>query len=564
MINRTGFISRRYRHLKRYQEIISIIIRHGFGDFVTQTGIAKLVFLGRKTFTLKPSEEIQRLSRYERIKTMLEELGPTFVKFGQIMSNRPDILSFELIEELEKLQSNVKPISCDTAIEVIENETKKKVEDSFIDFEKECIASASIAQVHKAKLHTGEDIVVKIQRPGIQKVIETDLEIMYHLASIIEKRFPETSSLNPVGIVEEFSDTIKKEIDFFYEAAYIERFAQNFKHDKTIHVPGIYRDFCSKKIITMEYVDGIKVTHIEKLKNAGNDPKVITDRATRLILKQIFKFGFFHADPHPGNIFILRDNVICFLDFGMMGVLPPDYREHLSDFVIGFVNRDIKKISKAIFDFSHTHPYSIDIYKFERKLGELIEQFTYLPLKEIDMAKVIRKSIDLVVSFKIKLPSSIYLLSKALITIEGVARKLEPDFDIVKHIKPYAKRLIQERYNPFRIMKDTYLSINEASRLVRDMPFEIREIIEQVKRGKMKIEFEHKGLEPFMDRNDRISNRLAFAIIIGCIVIGSSIVVLTKVPPMWKGMSIIGIAGFVTACVMGFWLLISIIRSGRL
>lgn len=248
----------------------------------------------------------------------------------------------------------------------------------------------------------------------------------------------------------------------------------------------------------------------------------------------------------------------------MMGVLPPDYREHLSDFVIGFVNRDIKKISKAIFDFSHTHPYSIDIYKFERKLGELIEQFTYLPLKEIDMAKVIRKSIDLVVSFKIKLPSSIYLLSKALITIEGVARKLEPDFDIVKHIKPYAKRLIQERYNPFRIMKDTYLSINEASRLVRDMPFEIREIIEQVKRGKMKIEFEHKGLEPFMDRNDRISNRLAFAIIIGCIVIGSSIVVLTKVPPMWKGMSIIGIAGFVTACVMGFWLLISIIRSGRL
>ena len=563
MIPKIGLISRTYRHINRYREIITVLVKHGFGDLVTNTNLEKYIDFGKKIIYGKTIPKIATLSRWERIRMALEELGPTFIKFGQIMSNRPDLLPQELIIELEKLQDSVPPFAEKAARQLIEEELGKPISDLFKEFQSTPIASASIAQVHKAMLNTGETVVIKVQRPKIEQVIEVDLEIMLHLATLMEKHIKGMDILNPVGIVKEFERSIRKEIDFKIEEAHIERFGRNFQDDMNIYVPKVYRNYTTKKILTMEFIDGIRVSNIEAVLKSGNDPKIIASRGADLVLKQIFEQGFFHADPHPGNILVLNNNIICFLDFGMMGVLLPKHREYLGSIIIGIVNRDAKRITKTLILFS-TNNRIEDIERLEYQVSELIEQYSYLPLKDINVGELLNKGIKLILAHKIEIPPDLYLLSKALITIESVGRNLDPDFDMVKHTEPFAKKLLKERLSPRKLAKDLYLSATEFTLLLRDFPSEIREIIKQIKLGQFKIEFEHKGLEPMLKKHDQISNRISFAIVLASLIIGSSLIVLSGIPPKWNGIPIIGIVGFLGAGLMGFWLLVSILRHGKM
>ena len=562
-MRKIGLIGRTYRHINRYREIITVLFKHGFGDLVTSSQIEKHLDFGKKLIHNRKVKKTTSLSRWERIRMVLEELGPTFIKFGQIMSNRPDILPEPLLMELEKLQDSVPPMPNEEAEKIIEQELGKPISELFKNFDPDPIASASIAQVYRAELFSGEKVAVKVQRTGIQKIIETDLEIMFHFSLLMEKHIAEMEILNPVETVKEFERSIRKEIDFDIEASNIERFARNFQTDMTIYIPEVYRAYSTKKILTMEFIDGIKVSNLKSLREAGNDPVLIADRGCDLVLKQIFEHGFFHADPHPGNILIMKDNITCFLDFGMMGTLLPKHQDYLGNIIVGVVNKDSEKITETLIRLTGT--YNIENRdQLEQRVSELINQYAYISLKEIKVGEFLNKLFRMLIDFKLRLPSDFYLLSKALITIEGVGTKLDPDFDMVAHIEPFAKNLLKKRLDPVKLAKDLYSSIAELRLLLKDFPFEIREIIRQIKTGKLKVEFEHKGLEPMLVKHDQISNRIAFAIVLAALIIGSSLIVLSKIPPLWNGVPIIGIVGFVGAGIMGFGLLISILRHGKM
>jgi len=562
-MRKIGLIGRTYRHINRYREIITILFKHGFGDLVTSSQIEKYLDFGKKFIPRKKVTKTTSLSRWERIRMVLEELGPTFIKFGQIMSNRPDILPEPLLIELEKLQDSVPPMPNEEAEKMIEQELGKPISELFKNIDTNPIASASIAQVYQAELFSGEKVAIKVQRTGIQKIIETDLEIMFHLSLLMEKHIAEMQILNPVEMVREFERSIHKEIDFNIEASHIERFARNFQTDLSIYIPEVYKDYSTKKILTMEFIDGIKVSNLKSLREADSDPLLVASRGCNLILKQIFEHGFFHADPHPGNILILKDNIICFLDFGMMGTLLPKHQDYLGNIIVGVVSKDSKKITETLLRLTGT--YNIENRdQLEYRVSELVNQYAYIPLKEIKIGELLNKLFRMLIDFKLRLPSDFYLLSKALITIEGVGTKLDPDFDMVSHIEPFAKNLLKKRMDPVKLAKDLYSSIAEFRLLIKDLPFEIREIIRQIKTGKLKVEFEHKGLEPMLIKHDQISNRIAFAIVLAALIIGSSLIVLSKIPPLWNEVPIIGIVGFVGAGIMGFWLLISILRHGRM
>ncbi len=563
MIRIVRVITHSYRHINRYREIIVVLVKYGFGDLITRTHLEKYVDLGKKVLLRRGGKEIASLSRWERMRMALEELGPTFIKAGQIMSSRPDLLPHELIVELEKLQDSVPPFSGEEAKRLVEQELGKPISDLFYEFTDTPIASASIAQVHEAVLQGGEKVAVKVQRPRIEQIIEVDLEIMLHLATLMEKHLQGMDILNPAGIVNEFERSIRKEIDFTIEATHIERFGNNFRRVQTIHVPKVYRNYTTRKILTMEFIDGIKVSNLDALLKSGNDPKTIASRGTDLVLKQVFEHGFFHADPHAGNIMVLDNNIICFIDFGMMGRPLPKQREYLSSIIVGIVNRDAKRITKTFLQLSNSRRIE-NIDQLEYQVGELVDQYSYLPLKDINMGQLLNEVIKLFVAYKLKMPPNLYLLVKALVSIEGVGRVLDPDFNMVKHMEPFAKKLLKARLSPRRLAKDTYLAATEFSLLLRDLPSEIGDIIEQIKVGQFKIEFEHKGLEPSLRKGDQISNRIAFAIVLASLVIGSSLIVVSGIPPKWNGIPIIGIVGFLGAGIMGFWLLISILRHGRM
>jgi len=563
MAHKRASLSRTYRHMTRYREIIQVLVKHGFGDLITRSNVERYIDRGRKLLPGRSDAEIASLSRWERVRMVLEELGPTFIKFGQIMSNRPDLLPQELIAELAKLQSEVPPFSDEEAKNLIEEELGRPVSEIFAEYSPTPIASASIAQVHRATLLHGEEVAIKVQRPGIEQIIKTDLEIMFDLATLMEKHIQEMDILHPVAVVKEFKRSIKREIDFNIEAAAIERFGRNFQDDDTIYVPKVYRDYSTRKVLTMEFIDGVKASSAEVLINAGLDPKLLASRGADLVLKQVFEHGFFHADPHPGNMVALPENVVCFLDFGMMGSLSLVHREALSNILVGVVNQDAAGITKTVLKLARNQ-YIEDAEQLEYEIYELLEQYSHRSLKSVNMGVLLNQMVSVVVKHRLRIPPNFYLLSKALITIEGVGRLLDPDFDMVKHTEPFAKKLLRERLNPLKLTKDFYLSVIDLSILLRDLPAETREILAQIKEGKTRIEFEHKGLDPMLKTLDQISNRISFSIVLSSLIVGSALIMRAEIPPKVYGVPIIGALGFVAAGVMGFWLLVSILRHGKM
>ncbi len=563
MIRKIGIIGRTYRHTNRYLEIIKVLIKYGFADLVAQSGLENIFDFGRKIVFRKADSEITRLSRWQRIRLVLEELGPTFIKFGQIMSTRADLIPLPLIQELAKLQDSVPPFPGEKAIGVVEQELGRPVSEIFENFSPEPVAAASIAQVHKATLIGGEDVAVKIQRPGITKTIEVDLEIMLHLAYMMEKHVAEMKSFNIVKIVEEFDNAIHRELNFAIEASNIERFGKYFQKDPTIYVAKCYREYSTKKVLTMEFIEGIKISDIEQLEEHSLDRKLIARRGAELVLKQIFEFRFFHADPHPGNVWVLPGNVICFLDFGMMGTLTRKTGELITNIVVGAVNQDTDKIIRSLLRLCDTEG-EVNTRKLDLQITEIIDRYLDQSLKQMDMSALINDLLRIFPENNLIIPSDLFLLARSLLLLQSNGEMLDPDFNVTQQIAPYLKKMMRERLHLRKIAKDLFISSEELIELSRELPLEIREIIEKIRNGTIKIDIEHKGLKPMLDTHERISNRITFSIVIASIIIGSSLLVLSKVPPLWNDIPVIGLIGFLSAGILGFWLLISILRHGKM
>ena len=425
------------------------------------------------------------------------------------------------------------------------------------------MAAASIGQVHRARLQDGKEVVIKVQRPDLEKIIAVDLEILAYLASLMEQYLEELQGHQPSAIVDEFARSLSLEIDYTVELANIQRFARQFKTNKTIYVPLVYSELSTERILTMEYIDGIKASKIDTLQSQGYDLHLIAERGASLVMEQIFVHGFFHGDPHPGNIFILPDNIICFLDFGMMGHLSRKDREDFTDLMFSIVTKNDRKITDGVLSITIQFG-EIDHDALSRDLSDLLDRYLYLPLKDLQAGKILQELLNLVQRHKLSIKPNLYLMIKALATIEGIGLVLDPDLELIKLAEPYIKKVKTARLRPGRVAEEISETGSEYLKLIQDVPEEVRSILRQLRAGKMKLEFEHRGLEKLALALDKISNRIAFAIVLAAQIIGSSLIILSDIPPKWHDIPIIGLAGFLVAGIMGFWLLLSIIRHGRM
>jgi len=562
-VRKIGFISRTYRHINRYRQILSILFKYGFGDLIDQLNVGQYIEIGMQMVSRKRRENVEKLTRTERVRMALEELGPTFVKLGQILSSRPDLVPVEFIQELSKLQDKVPSFPFAQVKEIVEAELQIPLEDMYKEFNETPLAAASIGQVHRGRLKSGEDVIVKVQRPGIHATIEVDLEIMLHLAILIEKHVEEWGVHKPTRIVEEFSRSLGREINYTIEASNAERFARQFTGNSSVYVPRIFGEASTRRILTMEYIDGIKASEIGKLDKGGFDRKIIASRGADLILEQVFEYGFFHGDPHPGNIFILPGNVVCYLDFGMMGRVDRRAREDFADIVYAYVSRDESKIVDALLRVVEWDKEP-DRRALEKDIGDFVESYLYKSLKELRIEDILYQILELITHHQLRLPPDMFLMVKALTQVEGLGLVLDPDFDMTEKATPYIKRLKLKRLSPKRIIGDFLDSGGDLVQLIKEIPGELRDITKQIKQGKIKIEFEHRGLENLVFEMDRSSNRVAFALVVASLVIGSSLIIRSDLGPFIFGFPMLGLVGFSIAGIFGIWLLISILRSRRM
>ena len=547
------------RQADRSKDIIAILVKNGFNDIVSGMGVEKYI----KFSIPKSSQKQPKLSRSERIRKTVEALGPTFIKMAQILSTRPDLIPLDLADEFSKLQDNVEPMPFEQIRPRFVEEFGKNVDEIF-DGELVLIASASLGQVYKGRLKSGEEVAVKVLKPGVEEMIHSDLKIMYHIASMLEEKLYSYGIDSPKKILQEFERTIKRELDYNIEALSLKRFAKNFEDDDRIVVPKLYEAFSGTAVLTMEYIDGIKVSRIDKLEEEGIDPKGVAKTGFDLICAQIFEYRFFHADPHPGNIFALADGRISFVDFGMMGSISERDRRNFVDMIYYIVKEEDEKAALCVLKLAKVENDDLDSDAFAKDMGDVISTYFYGSLEDIKIKNLLNDMVALMSRYKVYFRENNYLLIKALITIEGVGKALDPDFNAAEEIKPFVMHFYKENFSLSAFFSKAAELPKEMSDFLMQFPEDIKSIVEKMKSGKLKIEFQHMGLEEMEETIEKSANRLAVSVITSAILIGSALLLLAKTPPLFFGIPVLGLIGFVTAVIMGIVLIHSIYKKGRL
>jgi len=562
-IRKLGAIGRTYRHLNRYQHILRVLFKYGFNDLVDRLHIDQYLESGLQMINRKSRDQFAKLSRPERLRLVFEELGPTFIKLGQLLSTRPDLIPADYLDELAKLQDEIPPFGIEAVNKIILEELGRPPGEIFQYFDIEPLAAASIGQVHRARMDDGAEVVLKIQRPGIENKIAVDLEILSHIAGLMEQYLEEVQGHQPMAIVQEFARSLSREIDFTIELANIQRFARQFEKNPVIHVPRVYPELSSDRLLVMEYIVGIKSSNVDALQSKGYDLKLIAERGANLVMEQIFVHGFFHGDPHPGNVFVLPDNVVCFIDFGQMGRLSLKDREDFTDLVLDLVAGNEEKVVSGVLKLTEQFG-EVDLERLAWDLGNLMDVYLYRQLGELEAGKILQDLLDLVTRHKLSLKPGFYLMMKALSTVEGLGLMLDPKLELISLAKPFMRKIRMQRLQPGRIVEEISSTGTSYLQLLRDLPDDVRAIVQQLRGGRMRLEFEHRGLNALGETLDRVSNRISFAIVLAALIVGSSLIVLSDIPPRWHSIPVIGLLGFVVAGFMGFWLLLSIIRHGRM
>ncbi|MFQ6118043.1 MAG: ABC1 kinase family protein, partial [Candidatus Bipolaricaulia bacterium] len=526
-------LPRAYFSLRRYRQILTVFIKYGFGDLLGTLKV-RHPLVGRFPH-LRTLKELEGLTRPERLRLAFEELGPTFVKLGQLLSLRPDLIPPEYSKELAKLQDEAAPFPSAQAKRIIEGQLGRPLEELFSEFDEEPLAAASLAQVHPARLQDGREAVVKVQRPAIRETIRADLIILEDLAAFIARYVPESELYDPVGAVREFSKTLKRELDFVREGRNMEVFRRNFSDDETIHIPKVYWELTAPEVLTMERIVGIKVTDLEGIEEAGLDKRQIALNGANAILKQVFEHGFFHADPHPGNILVLKNNVIAPLDFGMVGRLDRPLQEAIGELLVGIVRKDVERIVRALRELGSLDE-GVDLWAFRTDLGDFIDRYYKIPLYRLDVAQLLDEAMALVREHRVRLPAGLVMMGKALVIEEGVGRVLYPELDMITLARPYVRRLVFRRLVPQQELRDWAVVLEEVNRFLKELPAELRAIMKKIRRGELRAQFEHLGLDRLILELDRASNRISFALIIAALIVGSSLVMQLEIGPQLFGL----------------------------
>ena len=546
-----------YHHLPRYHEIFHVFFKYGFGDMLNMSHLQKILEI-KDSHLPAEQKELHGKSPGVRFRMALEELGPTFVKLGQILSTRGDLVSEEYMDELHRLQDQVKPFPGSEARTMVETELCCKIDEVFKEFDLKPSASASMAQVHHGILKNNRSVAVKVQRPDIAETIAIDLAIMMDVAKFLDKHVEAIAVLNPIGVVGEFSKTLWQEQDFSNEARNMERFAKQFIGSRVVHVPAIYPDLCTERVLTMEFVTGQRIDEPDKLREHDLSPVKLSHNISRLIFQQMFKFGFFHADPHPGNMCVLPDGVVCLYDYGMMGTLSPVFRENIAEMVLGLSEKDHRLVTRSLLSMSE-QGYADDPKKLEGDVEAFAGQYLDVPLKDLKLGFVLNRLLDVLREHKLRMLADFYLGIKALSQVESLGALLNPDLNFVQFGRPYATEVIEGKYEPTRVWKDLQHTFAEYWDVLRDLPLDLHDFYQKIKTGRYSFPVAHRidpeGFEPLRNTLNHIANRMSQTFVLSAFLICSSIFFLAD-------QQVLGAIGLVITVIMGLRLLFSIWKRG--
>jgi ubiquinone biosynthesis protein len=548
------------RNLGRLSEIAQVAVRHGFGYVFRRNRLVDLMpGTDGDAADAPPSE------RGRRLREMLEELGPTFVKFGQLLSMRPDVLPPDIIAELRSLQDDVRPFPYEQAAETIEDELGQPLERLFLEFDQTPVAAASIGQVHRAVLPNGHRVAVKVQRPGAPRQIEADLSLLYQAARIAKDRVRALDFIDTHELVDEFARAIRQELDYRLEGRNAETFRRNFAGHPHVHIPRVYWSYSRTRVLTLEYLDGTQVADVDELDYTMEDRRRLAYLMTEAWMTMIFRHGFFHGDPHPANILVLGSpDQIGLVDFGLAGKLTDSDISKATRLFIDAANENVDVLPKRLADLGVRYPKERED-QFRAELRELFYRYYGARLSDIDPLQVIREGFSLIYRLQLKLPTRFLLVDRAVATLGSVGIELYPDFNVFEVAKPYARSLMIGRFTPRRLAHRAARDAVDLVQIGREFPYQVHDILEEIRDGQVEVGFVHKGLDEFMQRIDLVFNRLILAMIVAGGLLGSSILgAFVTAGPEIFGINFLAVIGFVLSGVLGVWLFLGVLRSGRI
>lgn len=537
------------RDLPRYRQILATLVRYGYQDVAAALHLDGVV---RSFERVALGAEVPPQDRALRLKLVCEDLGPTFVKLGQLLSTRPDLLPEAYTTELAVLRDDVRPFAFAEAEVILNEEYGRPVQEVFASIESTQVASASISQVHRAVLHDGRVVALKIRRPGIGKVVHADLEILKNLAQLAERRLPFLAAYNPLILVREFERTIKRELDFSIERRTIQRCQTLFEGDKTVHIPFVVEELSTVRVIAMEFIGGVAVNDLPGIRAMGVEPAEIARRGARILLRMIFEFGFFHADPHSGNLRVLPGGVIVPLDYGMFGQLDSRTRERIADLFTGLLAQDTDRVLRAL-DALDIRSEHADPVALRRDVSELVGTYYDLTLDTIDMGILLRELVAVIRTHHLHIPADLVLLIRSIVTIESLGRELDPHFDIAHQIQPFLRALMLRRFHPSRLLNRSIRAAEDVQRIATLLPEVLSQSLESIKRGELNVKFDLQGFERLVSRLTRAGNTLAGGIVISGLLVSSSVV-------LRGGSTNLAYTGFTIGLILSVWLVWNMTR----
>lgn len=558
-----------FKHLGRTRQIIKVLVKYGFEDIVFHSFLQNIVPRRMLLSWTRENRIVSATTRWERIRMAAEEAGPSAIKIAQIMSNRSDIIPEELIVELKKLQSEVKTFPFSVARKILDEELPRPYDEIFEEFNEVPIGSASIGQVYKAKLRTGEEVVVKLRRPGVGKLLVQDLEIaksiLPHAKGVIEQNGLTYEAVED-SLLEIEKSTVK-ELDYLNEARNIENFRKFYRKRKDFYVPRAYREYSTEKLLIIEFADGCKITDQKQLEEWSIDAKKVAERGMDIYLTQIFEFGYFHADPHPGNIIIQKDGRICLIDFGMVGKLMQRDKMSFAQVFVAMAQGDSKKMALNLRKLCISHDIE-NVRMLEYDLQEIIEEYTTLDVAESKIEDLILSLQGVMRDYNMRVPGSVTLIFRALGLLEGIGKQIHPEFNINQFVQPYGFKLLKEEYSMTNLAKEGLTRFDEISALLNSIPVEVRSILKKTRQGKLNVQIEHKGYDPLLRKMDRVVNRFILTFIIFTLVLSSSILATIPMSENYMagviGLPIISVIGYAFSIFLGTILLFAVLRTRKL
>jgi ubiquinone biosynthesis protein len=548
------------RNLGRSREIVAVLFNHGFGDVVDRMGIRDYWYRWRKWLSRKghPPRPVPHVTTVERIRRTLEDLGPTFIKFGQVMSTRPDVVPAAMITELERLQERVPPFPTDIAVEQLERELGRPLDQLFAQFEREPLAAGSLAQVHRAIHFNGTPLAVKIRRPDAVRDVERDVSLMQELAVLADRHIPESRVFDPIGLVNHFARTIRRELNFAREGRTMDEFRRLFKNDPTLYVPTVYWELTTEAVLTMEFVEGLRIDELDRQTGSPHSKAELAARGARIFMKQAFEYGVFHGDPHPGNIRVRADGTICLLDYGMVGMLETSVREQLVDLFVAVSRQDVDSAVRLVLQLAES-ARDIDLPLLQIDMRDFVLNYYGIELERLNVGRMLSDFVSILSNHRIRCPGSIMLLIRALVTLEGVGRKLDPEFNMAGHLQPFVESLVQDRYHPGRIAERMLQNTQELVRLADEVPRHFATTLKKFSEDDVHIQLQHQNLDHFISEMERSSNRLVVGIVVAALIIASALIISRGVTIVWFTVPI-----YLLSSLLAVWLIYGIFRSGRL